>query len=197
MLADIYDAYRGDRRFDHLRTDGIVLVPGEGSSRPKVFIVGEAPGAMENTHKKPFVGASGQVLRSLIKDTAGLAPEDYFITNVVKYRPPNNRTPEWQEVDASLPYLRQEFAALGLPAVIVAVGGVALSVFRPSGETRSILACAGETITLRGGKALVPMIHPSYVLRKGEPGTPERDKWQAIVDGHWTEFGNWYREEYR
>lgn len=188
-LPDVYDAYRSDRAFDKLRTDHIVLVPGEGSSRPNVFIVGEAPGAMENVHKRPFVGASGRVLRSLIKDSAGLEPQDYFITNVVKYRPPLNRTPTQEEIAASLPYLRQEFYAVGAPAVIVAVGGVALSVFRPSGETRGILSCAGQPIRLAMGRALWPMIHPAYGLRN-ESARPKMEE-------HWTKFGEWYREEFR
>jgi DNA polymerase len=187
-LPDIYDAYRGDRRFDHLRTEGIVLVPGEGSSRPRVLIVGEAPGAMENTHKRPFVGASGAVLRSLIKDSAGLEERDYFITNVVKYRPPGNRTPGWEEIDASLPYLRQEYAALGSPAVLIAVGGVALMALRSEGETRGILACAGTPVPLKGGKALWPMIHPAYGLRNAAA--------RPTMEKHWEQFGIWFREEF-
>ena len=189
ILADIYDAYRADRRFDHLRTDGIVLVPGEGSSRPKVLIVGEAPGAMENTYKRPFVGASGLVLRSLINDVAGLRSIDYFITNVVKYRPPGNRTPEWQEVDASLPYLRQEYAALGSPKVMVAVGSVALEALRPAGSSGGILSVAGEPYTLANGCALWPMIHPAYGLRNA--------KVRPLMEEHWEKFGIWFREEYR
>lgn len=188
-LADVYDAYRGDSRFDHLRTDSIILVPGEGSSRPNVFIVGEAPGAMENVHKRPFVGASGQVLRSLIKDSAGLEPQDYFITNVVKYRPPNNRMPTEEERAASLPYLRQEFAAVGAPAVIVAVGGVAFSMFRPKDETRGILACSGQPIALAQGRALWPMIHPAYGLRNAAA--------RPKMEEHWEQFGIWFREEFR
>lgn len=188
-LPDIYDAYRADRAFDHLRREHIVLVPGDGSYRPKVLIVGEAPGAMENTKKKPFVGASGLVLRSLIKDTAGLAPEDYFITNVVKYRPPGNRTPEWQEIEASKPYLRQEYAALGSPPVLVAVGGVAYAALRQPGSSGGILSLAGKPQTLSGGKALWPMIHPAYGLRNRDA----RPKMEA----HWEQFGIWFREEYR
>lgn len=189
-LADVYDAYRADPRFDHLRTDSIVLVPGEGSSRPNVLIVGEAPGAMENVHKRPFVGASGQVLRSLIKDSAGLEPHDYFITNVVKYRPPNNRTPEPEEVAASLPYLRQEYAALGGPAVLVAVGGVAFDALWPSDWARlgGILKYAGKPQSLPGGRALWPMIHPAYGLRN-------RDA-RPAMEAHWEQFGIWYREEF-
>ncbi len=189
LLPDIYDAYRADHRFDHLRSTGIVLVPGEGSSRPNVFIVGEAPGAMENTHKRPFVGASGAVLRSLIRDAAGLEERDWFITNVVKYRPPGNRTPEPQEIDASVPYLRREYASLGSPAVIVAVGGVAFSVFRPEGERGGILSRSGEPITLKGGKALWPMIHPAYGLRNSQA--------RPAMEKHWEQFGIWYREEFR
>lgn len=187
-LADIYDEYRGDPRFDHLRTPGIVLVPGEGSSRPAVFIVGEAPGATENTHKRPFVGASGSVLRSLIADSARLEERHWFITNTVKYRPPGNRTPTEEERAASLPYLRREYAALGSPAVIVAVGGVAFEALRPSTYTRTgILASSGTPMVLPGGKALWPMIHPAYGLRN-------RDA-RPQMEEHWETFGNWFREE--
>lgn len=189
-LPDVYDAYRGDRAFDHLREPtGIVLVPGEGSSRPNVFIVGEAPGAMENVHKRPFVGASGQVLRSLIKDTAGMEEKDYFITNVLKYRPPNNRTPEPEEVAASLPYLRQEYAALGSPAVIVAVGGTAFNVFRSVAyRSGGVLKWAGKPLH-SGSKALWAMIHPSYGLRNRSA--------RPTMEEHWTQFGIWYREEFK
>jgi DNA polymerase len=190
-LAEVYDAYRSDRAFDHLRTDGIVLVPGEGSSKPKVLIVGEAPGATENLSKRPFVGASGRVIRSLIADVAELRPEDYFITNVVKYRPPGNRTPDRKEVEASLPYLRWEYAALGAPPIVVAVGGVALMALRPEGEGRGILAVAGEALPFgdpEGGRMLWPMVHPAYGLRN-RSYVPNMEK-------HWTDFGEWFREEF-
>lgn len=186
-LADIYEAYRSDRAFDHLRSQHIVLVPGEGSTRPSVLIVGEAPGAMENTVRRPFVGASGQVLRSLMVDAAVLSPKDWYITNVVKYRPPGNRTPTSDEIAASVPYLRQEYAALGGPAAIVAVGGVALMALRPPGETRGILSVAGTPLTLPGGKALWPMIHPAYGLRN--PAA------RPTMEQHWTALGDWLREE--
>lgn len=190
-LADVYEAYRSDRRFDHLRSDHIVLVPGEGSSRPNVFVVGEAPGASENTARRPFVGASGQVLRSLIKDAAMLQLTDYFITNVVKYRPPGNRTPTPEEVAASLPYLRREYSALGGPAVIVAVGGTAFSAFNPARNVSpgGILAKAGKSIALPAGKALWPMIHPAYGLRNPDA--------RPKMEEHWTAFGEWYRKEFR
>lgn len=188
ILADVYEAYRSDRRFDHLRTEGIVMVPGEGSSRPKVFIVGEAPGAMENTLRRPFVGASGQVLRSLITDAARLTAEQYFITNAVKYRPPGNRTPTPEEATASLPYLRREFAALGGPAVIVAVGATAYAMFRPPQVNGGILRNAGKPLALAGGRALWPMIHPAYGLRNPDA--------RPKMEEHWERFGDWFREEF-
>lgn len=189
-LAEVYDAYRADSRFDHLRRDGIVLVPGEGSSRPKVFIVGEAPGATENTSRRPFVGASGRVIRSLMTDVAGLTPEDWFITNTVKYRPAGNRTPEWNEVEASLPYLRREYAAVGTPPVLVAVGGVAWGALKPETHRRAgILNIAGTQVELAGGKALWPMAHPAYALRN--------EKYRPTMESHWESFGEWFREEFR
>lgn len=188
-LPEIYDAYRGDKAFDHLRTEGIVLVPGEGSSRPNVFIVGEAPGAMENTHKRPFVGASGQVLRSLITDVAGLEERDYFITNTVKYRPPGNRNPTVQEFNASLPYLRQEFAALSGPAVMIAVGGFAWMALRPSSVSGGIMKVAGNPIVVPRGRALWPMVHPAYALRNPD--------FRPTMEKHWTDFGIWYKENFR
>lgn len=184
-LADVYEDYRSDRAFDHLRTEGMVLVPGEGSSRPRVLIVGEAPGATENTARRPFVGASGRVLRSLITDAAGLSPEEYFITNTIKYRPPGNRNPNFEEVEASKPYLRREWTALGGPRVIVAVGGFAYAALRPKEITTGILASAGKRFALPSGVTLAVMVHPAYALRNAD--------YRETMEGHWDEFGNWFR----
>jgi uracil-DNA glycosylase family 4 len=187
ILADVYEGIRADPAFDHLRTTGIVLVPGEGSSRPKLFIVGEAPGATENTLKRPFVGASGRVLRSLIKDSAELEPQDYFITNAVKYRPPGNRNPEMEEIQASKPYLRQEYSALGSPPILVAVGGIALQALKPPHMKVGTLSHAGKPQELPGGRTLWPMIHPAYGLRNASA--------RPLMEQHWIDFGIWFREE--
>lgn len=182
-LAEIYDEIREDKAFEHMRTPGIVLVPGEGSSRPAVLIVGEAPGATENTTQRPFTGASGKVLRSLITDCAGLEADDYFITNVVKYRPSGNRTPVPYEVQRSMSYLRKEWAALGRPSVIVAVGGTAKNAFAPHlpGVTQS----AGHAYPLKGGIRLYPMLHPAYGLRNPDV--------RPVMERHWEAFGDWFR----
>jgi DNA polymerase len=185
-LAEVYEAVRADKAFDDLRTPGIVLVPGEGSSRPNIMIVGEAPGATENTAKRPFVGASGKVLRSLITDCAGLKPEEYFITNIVKYRPPGNRTPTPREVHLSLVHLRAEWYALGRPKVLIAVGATALSAIRP--ECGGVMRAAGNSYAISGGRTLWPMVHPAYGLRNKD--------FQPTMEKHWEQFGICYREEY-
>lgn len=184
-LADVYDAYRTDHRFKHLRTEGIVLVPGDGPSRPKVLICGEAPGATENTTQRPFTGASGQVLRSLIKDVAQLPDEDYFITNIVKYRPPLNRTPTLLEVADSLPYLRREWACLGRPRVLVAVGGSAKQAIAP--DVKGVLENSGKPIRSTAGRTIWVMIHPAYGLRSA--------RIRPLMEEHWDRFGTWLREQ--
>ncbi len=187
-VEDVYEAIREDREWDHLRTPGIVLVPGEGASRPKLFICGEAPGATENTARRPFQGASGQVLRSLITDCAELEPEDYFITNVVKYRPPGNRTPTPGEQIRALPYLRREWKALGRPPVLVAVGATAKNVLAGP-VIPSVTQSAGQPWPMSGERWVWPMLHPAYGLRN--PNV------RPQMERHWERLGEWYREVYK
>jgi uracil-DNA glycosylase len=185
-LAEVYDEYRLDPRFDHLRTDGIVLVPGEGSPVPKIFIVGEAPGATENLQRRPFVGASGRALRSLIGDSAGLDPTDWFLTNTVKYRPPGNRTPTRDEIAASVSYLRAEYAAVGSPPVLVAVGNPARIALAPDliGGTTGL---AGRPYSVHG-KWIWVMVHPRYALTNR--------KYRPTMESHWETLGEWFRKEF-
>lgn len=185
-LAEIYEAYRSDAAFDHLRVNGEVLVPGEGGSNPKLFIVGEAPGATEALQKRPFVGASGLVLRSLLRDSAGIADHLLFITNTVKYRPRGNRTPTAEEIKASVPYLRQEYSALGSPPVVVAVGATAKAALAPA--LPGVLGMAGRPLPLgRSGGVLWIMVHPSYGLRNPQ--------FRPDMEGHWEALGSWCRQE--
>jgi uracil-DNA glycosylase family 4 len=193
-LEDVYEAIREDKAWDHIRTEGIVLVPGEGARRPNILICGEAPGASENTAKRPFVGASGQVIRSLMVDVAGLdLANEVFITNVVKYRPSGNRTPTPYETSLAVPYLRREWAALGCPRVLVAVGGTAKNALAP--HLPGVLGTAGNGYPLSGGRMIWPMIHPAFVLRKGNG--EEGQLWKQRVERDWMAFGDWYRKEYK
>jgi uracil-DNA glycosylase len=187
LLADVYEAYRAERAFDHLRAEGRPLVPGEGSHSSSVFIVGEAPGATENTQRRPFIGAAGQVLRSLMEHCSEIPWEEFFITNVLKYWPgPGNRNPTGLEIKASVPYLRREWAAVGRPTAIVLVGGIAKSAMLPA-EDRGILQLAGKPYAAAGGVTMWPMIHPSYVLRQ------RSEDLQFKVERHWADLGDWWR----
>lgn len=188
-LDRIYERVRADRFWDHLRTDGIKLVPGLGSHRPNVLLIGEAPGATENTHGRPFCGASGRVLDGLL-EVAGIVDRDYFVTNVVKYRPPGNRTPTHPEIVHGVQALRQEFWALGSPGVIVAVGAVAKVAMavqqEDSGErVRISRAPAGRPYALRAGHVLWPMYHPAFGLR--------RPDMRGVMEEHWEGMGEWMR----
>lgn len=176
-----------------------VYVPGEGDN-PKVFVVGEAPGATEEIKRRPFVGRAGAVLRQLMDIASlyahhGAGTDDVpncWLTNVVKFRPPRNRTPTWTELKAARPFLRAEWQAVGCPRVIVPVGGSALRAITGRKHI-SIIRHSGwmhEEVSRVDGKPLYvwPMLHPSYGLR--EPAM------RSIVEKDWTNFGRWLDETY-
>jgi DNA polymerase len=100
-------------------------VPGEGQLSAKIMFVGEAPGKSEDEKGRPFVGAAGRVLDSLL-EKAGIERSQVFITNVVKCRPPNNRVPEEDEAVACRPYLDRQIALIK-PKVICILGKTAYS----------------------------------------------------------------------
>lgn len=185
-LIEVYDLYREDPAFAHLREQpGVRLVPGRGVTEPKLFIVGDAPGATENDQGKVFVGQSGRVLLSLMHDCAKIPSTAWFLTNVVKYRTPGNRIPEMKEIVNSRPYLRKEYRALGSPPVVIAVGNIAFGALRPGSAVVSDFA--GKKMDMIGGAALFPMFHPSFGLRQSEM--------RETLERHWTQLGVWLRKE--
>ena len=108
-----------------LHASRINPVPGEGSVDAKVMFIGEAPGAQEDKTGRPFVGRSGELLRSLIREI-GLSEDEVFITSVLKSRPPKNRAPRKDEVDACIGYLDRQIGVIN-PKVIALLGAVAIS----------------------------------------------------------------------
>ena len=146
---------------------GTNLVVGRGSLTPKVVFVGEAPGAEEDAQKLPFVGRSGQMLDEWIR-YCGLTDKDYYITNVVKTRPPENRDPTPAEVALCSPLLHKQLSLLK-PQYVVAVGRFAMNFFFP--QKKSILKESGK---LDGTVFIIP--HPSYFLRNGGKG------WEPYVE---------------
>jgi DNA polymerase len=134
------------------------LVPGEGSARADVVVVGEAPGAREDAEGRPFVGRAGRLLDELLAE-AGLAREEVFITNVLKARPPRNRDPRADEIAHHLGWLQAQLAVIR-PRLLVPVGRHALKRFAPD-------AAIGEVhgrVIERDGRTLFPMYHPAAAM---------------------------------
>ncbi len=134
-------------------------IPGEGSVDASVLFVGEAPGKEEDSTGRPFVGSAGKVLRRLLT-SAGLSPDDVFITNVVKCRPPGNRGPKADEVEACRSYLLTQIEAVR-PKVLVTLGATALrAVLGPGPELKS----ARSNVLRFGETPVLSTYHPAAVL---------------------------------
>jgi len=134
-------------------------VPGEGSPRARIVLVGEAPGAKEDAQGRPFVGMSGKLLTKLLKGI-GLNREDVFITNVVKCRPPKNRPPKPAEVQACHLYLAKQLRLIG-PELVCTLGNSSLrALVDPKGN---ITQAHGKLIEKDGQKYL-PLYHPAAIL---------------------------------
>lgn len=193
-LDALQDEQVTDTAFDDLRiASECVYVPGEGDN-PTALIIGEAPGAHEHVQRRPFVGPAGQAMRDLMAiaglyaDTpAPLHPDspqpNCWLTNVVKFRPAGNRKPTDAEIAAARPYLNREWRAVGMPQLIIPVGGSALQAF--TGQKQSILRAAGKlhmAKTRKGVDLFVwPMVHPSFGIRNPPVRPLLEADWQALA----------------
>jgi len=137
------------------------LVPGEGNPDAVIMMVGEAPGAAEDAQGRPFVGASGKFLAEML-ETIGMTRDDVFITNIVKYRPPNNRDPLPDEIKAFMPYLMQQVDVIQ-PKMIVTLGRYAMNVFLPGLKISQV---HGEP-KRKAGNVYLPLYHPAAALYNG------------------------------
>lgn len=137
-------------------------VPGYGNPGARVMFVGEAPGFYEDQQGLPFVGPAGQFLDELLGH-AGFVRKDVFITNVIKCRPPGNRDPQPDELDACDGHLRAQIVALD-PRVIVTLGRFSLAKFVPN--VRSMREIHGRAIP-HNGRVVVAMYHPAAALHQG------------------------------
>ena len=135
-------------------------VPGVGSPFSKVMLIGEGPGFHENEQGLPFVGAAGNFLDELLGD-AELSRETVFITNVVKCRPPGNRDPETEELNACKTYLERQIAAIN-PDMVVTLGRVSMGYFIDNGK---ISVIHGRDFWSHG-RMVVPMYHPAAALHQ-------------------------------
>jgi DNA polymerase len=147
-------------------------VPGQGASKPELIFVGEGPGADEDAQGLAFVGRAGQLLTKII-EAMGLTREEVWIGNIVKCRPPNNRVPTPEEMQACMPYLREQIALLQ-PKVMVCLGATAV---------KGLLDPAAAITKVRGnwmkfeGIDVMPTFHPAYLLRNPPA---KREVWEDM-----------------
>src|SRR5271168_3247445 len=137
------------------------IVFGDGDPNAKLMFVGEGPGADEDAQGLPFVGRGGQLLNNMI-GAMGLKREQVYIANVVKCRPPQNRTPEPDEAHTCSPFLFRQIDVVR-PQVIVALGQTAVTYL--TGEKRPLSGWRGVTHPFRNGAKLIVTYHPAFLLR--------------------------------
>ncbi|MFP4558472.1 MAG: type-4 uracil-DNA glycosylase [Archaeoglobaceae archaeon] len=139
-------------------------VPGDGNYQAEVVFVGEAPGKEEDLQGKPFVGAAGRVLTEMIEGVLNLSRKDVYITNILKCRPPHNRDPQPEEVEACTPYLLRQLEAID-PSVLVCLGkhsaSFAFSLFDL--DFPGISKVKGQLKEVNGMK-IIAVYHPAAIL---------------------------------
>ena len=135
-------------------------VPGEGRPDADIMFIGEGPGFHEDRQGRPFVGSSGQFLESML-DSIGLTREDVFITNVVKCRPPGNRDPQPDEMDACREYLERQIELIN-PKVIVTLGRFSMAHYFPDAKISKIHGQPKKV----GSRLIIPFFHPAAALHQ-------------------------------
>lgn len=149
----------------NLAETAIQLVLGDGNPDAEIVFIGEAPGKKEDEQGLPFVGASGRFLNEML-EAAGLVRADVYITNIVKYRPPNNRDPLPEEKREFWPYLMRQLEIIQ-PKVIITLGRHSMECFIP-GATISQQHGVPKKVKYHDSEFLViPLYHPAAALYNG------------------------------
>jgi uracil-DNA glycosylase family 4 len=155
-----------------LKAQATQLVFGDGNPDADIVFIGEAPGKNEDLQGKPFVGASGKFLSEMLEGI-GMKREDIYITNIVKYRPPNNRDPLPEEKKAFLPYLQSQLEIIQ-PKAVVTLGRHSMNCFLPDlqigqvhGEPKSIRIGMKEQSSDTLAMVILQLFHPAAALYNG------------------------------
>jgi DNA polymerase len=138
------------------------VVYGTGNADANLMFIGEGPGYYEDKQGEPFVGAAGQLLNRMLEEI-GVLRADVYIANVIKCRPPGNRDPMPEEVDACTPWLQEQIALID-PRVIVTLGNFATRFMLD--KPVSISRVRGQRFPLEG-RTVIPTFHPAAILRGG------------------------------
>jgi DNA polymerase len=160
-LAEIAAAIEADGVTPHLKATATQLVFGVGSPDAEVVFIGEAPGKNEDLQGEPFVGAAGKFFNEMLAGI-GMERKDIYITNIVKYRPPENRDPTPEEIAEFIPYLKRQLQVIH-PKLVAFLGRHSMSVFLP--ELR-ISQAHGQPVR-KGGQVYLPLFHPAAALYNG------------------------------
>ncbi|WP_404787278.1 uracil-DNA glycosylase family protein [Altericista sp. CCNU0014] len=157
------------------RTHAVI---GRGNPKADIAIVGEGPGQSEDEQGLPFVGKSGQLLEKILQSVRLSSENDVYICNVVKCRPPGNRTPTPQETEACKPYLLEQIRLVN-PKIILLAGATAVRGL--TGDKRGITKIRGQWLEWQGYLCM-PIFHPAYLLRNPsrEPNSPKWLMWKDI-----------------
>ena len=163
-LAELRSALEAFEGCDLKRTASN-LVFADGNPQAKIMIIGEAPGRDEDRVGLPFVGKAGQLLDQMLS-SIHLSREDVYITNILPWRPPGNRTPTSEETDMMRPFLNKHIQLMA-PDIILAVGGTSAKTMLST--TTGIMKLRGKLTHYDIGdgveRPLLPMLHPAYLLR--------------------------------
>lgn len=151
------------------------IVFGVGNEQAEIMFIGEGPGADEDRRGEPFVGKAGQLLTRIIENGMGMSRSEVYIANIVKCRPPDNRDPQSEEVEACEPFLAAQIRVIA-PKVIITLGKYA---------SQTLLRTSTPITRLRGtwseyqGTPVMPTYHPAYLLRNP---AEKRPVWEDIQE---------------
>lgn len=160
-LDELREQVIKDKVCPELAEQATQLVFGDGNPSAEIVFIGEAPGKNEDLQGKPFVGAAGKFLDEML-EMINLKRKDIYITNIVKYRPPNNRDPLPEEKASFLPYLQAQLDIIE-PTLVVTLGRHSLNCFLPDLQ---ISQCHGQPKRYKG-HVYLPLFHPAAALYNG------------------------------
>ena len=149
------------------------MVFSDGDSESSVMFIGEAPGQIEDREGKPFVGESGQLLEEIL-NAANIYRRNYYITNVIPWRPPSNRTPTVEEINFMKPYVLNHIKIIN-PKIVVLIGGVACRAIL--NQVKAITTIRGQFIE-QNDRLYYPIFHPSYLLRSP---SKKKEMWHDVL----------------
>ena len=185
QLDDLAQKIVDENVTPELKAGATQLVFGDGNPDAEVVFIGEAPGKNEDEQGKPFVGAAGRFLNEMLEGI-GLKREDIYITNIVKYRPPNNRDPLPDEKKAFLPYLQSQLEIIQ-PKVVVTLGRHSMNCFLPDLQISQVHGQPKRVkLALKAHKGdilevvILPLFHPAAALYNGGLRQTLTDDFAAI-----------------